>query len=466
MSGASQDSAQGAATDGRERPVETLRLRGEGEGLVARPPNGDTEASPQPVHAELVGLEEGAEPHPSLCTSSGTQKERATVDPADQLRVRQAQGERGWGELSASPSSPPHAPTPSLAACIEALPADDAFPPQTKFDRASQAKFLEHIATTGSARGAARVACVSHQTVYRMRRGNGVFRRAWDAALLVAKAHSVAVLADRAIDGFTEDVWFHGEVVGQRRRFDTRLLLAHLGRLDRLEDNADAAALADDFDDVLARIRDGADLPPPMENRIEDSIEKPAEPVSQPEPAQAAPARTTPPVTPAALSSGPCNKRSMSPAEAVSDAPADTASEPGSTATEPPCDCPGIALGPSGDAAHFEMTPQGRRPVLNVDGSGPCCDRPRWPDCKDCVHYPPVSRLLNRMEDARPAHAPPLEQLGEYDEVEACQIDAFEAGEADWWRFGEDFVLYREDEWGEWVPEREEARAEGEPVPA
>jgi len=42
------------------------------------------------------------------------------------------------------------------------------------------------------------------------------------------------VLADRALNGTQEVVFYHGEEVATRTRFDSRLLLAHLGRLDAL----------------------------------------------------------------------------------------------------------------------------------------------------------------------------------------------------------------------------------------
>ena len=83
--------------------------------------------------------------------------------------------------------------------------------------------------------------------------------------MLVAREQAEEVLATRAIDGVEEEVWYHGEVVATRRRYDSRLLLAHLARLDRLTQNADTAALADDFDMVLERLERGEQLPPPPE---------------------------------------------------------------------------------------------------------------------------------------------------------------------------------------------------------
>jgi hypothetical protein len=70
------------------------------------------------------------------------------------------------------------------------------------------------------------------------------------------------MLGTRAIEGIEEEVWHRGEVVGTRRRYDTRLLLAHLARLDRLvEANPRAEADAACFDELLARYA-GADRLP------------------------------------------------------------------------------------------------------------------------------------------------------------------------------------------------------------
>ena len=75
---------------------------------------------------------------------------------------------------------------------------------------------------------------ISRSTAYRMRRACGRFEQLWDAALLVARTQVEAVLADRALNGVEETIFYHGEAVATRRRYDARLLLAHLARLDRM----------------------------------------------------------------------------------------------------------------------------------------------------------------------------------------------------------------------------------------
>ena len=175
--------------------------------------------------------------------------------------------------------------TPNLPALIDALPGDHTRAPQTEFTRARQVRFLENLSLSGSARSAASAAGVSHQTAYRMRRSTPEFRTAWDGAMLAARVHAEDVLACRAIDGVEEKVFYHGEQVDTRVRYSDRLLLAHLGRLDRLAGDARVNAVAEDFDAALARFAAGEDLVAP----------EPAPEISSP---------------------GPCNTRSMSPASA------------------------------------------------------------------------------------------------------------------------------------------------------
>ena len=96
-----------------------------------------------------------------------------------------------------------------------------------------QAAFCEALANHGNVRLACRAVQVSPQTAYRARRASPAFRQCWDAALVIARDHAEQVLADRALNGVEETVFYHGEEVATRRRYDSRLLLAHLARLDK-----------------------------------------------------------------------------------------------------------------------------------------------------------------------------------------------------------------------------------------
>ncbi|WP_156451998.1 hypothetical protein [Novosphingobium sp. CCH12-A3] len=147
------------------------------------------------------------------------------------------------------------------------------------------ALFLEHLSRHGQVRAAAQVAGVSQQTAYVRRRRDPAFAAAWDAALLHAREAAEQVLATRALHGTTETIWFRGEAVGERRRFDARLLLAHLARLDARAAQAprEIHHLAEDFDRMLLALAEGADVAAatgfadPAQDRFTKACEKQAE---------------------------------------------------------------------------------------------------------------------------------------------------------------------------------------------
>ncbi|OJW69796.1 MAG: hypothetical protein BGO57_09625 [Sphingomonadales bacterium 63-6] len=129
----------------------------------------------------------------------------------------------------------------------------------TAFTPARQTRFCDRLAACGNVRMACAASGISPMTAYRARRRDPLFARVWDRALALARDHAEAVLADRALEGIAEPVFHGGEVVGYRRRYESRLLLAHLARLDRhcemfeqeqLEEAGDAEA----FDMLLARL--------------------------------------------------------------------------------------------------------------------------------------------------------------------------------------------------------------------
>ena len=392
----------------RTRSAAALRQRGEGQGA---PPEPCAEPAPAP-----------ADPTPAAAVSPG---------PAP----------------AASPSPA------SFPALVEDLPGDETRAPQTQFTLDLRIAFLEALAVSGSVRSAARRVKVSHQSVYRARRSSAAFGRAWDAAMVIARGQAEALLADYAMSGVEEEVWYHGEIVGTRRRVSDRLLLAHLGRLDRMRTDARIEALAEDFDGLLHRMRAGE----PIDVELGEGA-KPA--AAGPRPSPPTSARLEPveghspnltPGTPQILSPGQCNTRSMSAAEEA--APQREERHP----DEPPCDCIAARNGTDGGRPHYRMGKDGFEPVLSAKGEGPCCSEPRWPSCRACPHYPPVARLLNEMEDQRPLDAPEADELGgDPAQIEECQIAAFEAGDEDWWRYGADFVAYAKNEFGDWAPLEDE----------
>jgi len=136
----------------------------------------------------------------------------------------------------------------------QTTPPDVTPLPQRGWTPALKARFLDRLAAHGNVRAACRAVNLSHEAAYRLRRRDADFARGWAAAVVLARENGAQVLAERAIDGVEEDVWYRGELKGTRRRYDARLLLAHLARLDRVADDEVARDDADRFDEVLARI--------------------------------------------------------------------------------------------------------------------------------------------------------------------------------------------------------------------
>uniref|UniRef100_UPI003594019D hypothetical protein n=1 Tax=Parasphingorhabdus sp. TaxID=2709688 RepID=UPI003594019D len=101
-------------------------------------------------------------------------------------------------------------------------------------------KFLEALARTGNVGAAAHYVQHSRQSAYDLKRRDPDFARVWLAALLLAREVAQDTLQERAIEGVEEEVFYHGEVVATRRRYDSRLLLALLARLDRVAEQIPA----------------------------------------------------------------------------------------------------------------------------------------------------------------------------------------------------------------------------------
>src|SRR5690606_20097521 len=111
--------------------------------------------------------------------------------------------------------------------------------PERGWTRERMAQFLDYLSEKGNVAAACKRVGLSREAAYRQRRRDAAFARGWAAAMVLAHDASVQVLADRAIDGIEEEVWNRGEMVGTKRKYDTRLLLAHLARLDKAaEDQA------------------------------------------------------------------------------------------------------------------------------------------------------------------------------------------------------------------------------------
>ena len=142
-------------------------------------------------------------------------------------------------------------------------PRDDGWTP------ARQRAFLEALASCGSVSAAARRVGMSRESAYALRRRSDArgFAQAWDAARLLAAEHLVDLAWDRAVQGEVRPLVYHGEVVGEVRHYDNRLLLGLIAQNRKVlveQGLADppevTAAVAADWDAALDRAERGEAL--------------------------------------------------------------------------------------------------------------------------------------------------------------------------------------------------------------
>ena len=114
---------------------------------------------------------------------------------------------------------------------------------------ARQGAFLRELAATHSVTAAARMVGMSRQSAYKLRaRLQGQpFDKAWEAAFLTRFDVLAEAALDRALNGVEVPHYYNGELVGTSRRYDERLTLA---LLDRLETDGRIIAAAREADEV------------------------------------------------------------------------------------------------------------------------------------------------------------------------------------------------------------------------
>lgn len=99
--------------------------------------------------------------------------------------------------------------------------------------------FLEVLAETGRVSRACEYAQLTKQSAYALRARDPMFAAGWDAACELARTPLADALYERALDGTTDTITKDGEVVAERHRFDNRLSIAVLHRLDKRCDRAE-----------------------------------------------------------------------------------------------------------------------------------------------------------------------------------------------------------------------------------
>jgi len=100
--------------------------------------------------------------------------------------------------------------------------------------------FHETLAQSGVVLEAARAAGMSAHAAYALRNRDPLFDAGWEAALTLARRRLADDLYARAVSGVVEQIHRDGVVVAERHRYDNRLSMAVLTRLDARLDRAEA----------------------------------------------------------------------------------------------------------------------------------------------------------------------------------------------------------------------------------
>jgi len=124
--------------------------------------------------------------------------------------------------------------------------------------------FLQVLAETGRVGTACEYTGLSRQSAYALRARDPLSAAGWDAACELARAPLADALYEKALDGVTDTVTRDGAAVATRHRFDSRLSIAVLNRLDKRCDRAEERgskhlALVAHWDEWLTLVGKGAE---------------------------------------------------------------------------------------------------------------------------------------------------------------------------------------------------------------
>lgn len=221
------------------------------------------------------GVGDGGEDAPDKAVR--LEHSRETVDGGDMSRLRSTRTDGDGAKPSRCSALDAEPCGPGTGGSVDAQSSASSaeHSPTTRHDgwhRELRVKFLEALAQTGNVQASAYFVQRTRQSAYDLKRRDPDFARAWLAALVLAREEAQDKLQERAIEGVEEEVFYHGEVVATRRRYDSRLLLAHLGRLDKIAEQIPAQRGAARFGDMLEAIRVGEDTTPLIATPTEEEL--------------------------------------------------------------------------------------------------------------------------------------------------------------------------------------------------
>ncbi|MEO9599714.1 hypothetical protein [Parasphingorhabdus sp.] len=218
----------------------------------------DKSVRPEPVESQATAGERLCSDDRGPSTSSG-----------------RTDGDGVKSSLCSAPDAEPCGPGTGGSADAQSSASSAEHNPTGRHDgwhRELRVKFLEALAQTGNVGASAYFVQRTRQSAYALKRRDPDFARAWLAALVLAREEAQDKLQERAIEGVEEEIFYHGEVVATRRRYDSRLLLALLARLDKVAEQIPAQRGAARFGDMLNAIGAGEDTAPLIATPTEEEL--------------------------------------------------------------------------------------------------------------------------------------------------------------------------------------------------
>lgn len=177
----------------------------------------------------------------------------------------------GWREACPEPGRSGHLPGaiepldpqhPDAAVSETRAPRHDGWTPERKM------RFLQRLAECGTVAEACRAVGMSARAAYNLRDREPLFAAGWEAASLLARPRLADEAWSRAMNGVVERIYKDGAVVAERHRYDNRLTMSVLARLDARADRAEERgaphlALVARWEEYLAAL---------AEDRVEDGL--------------------------------------------------------------------------------------------------------------------------------------------------------------------------------------------------
>jgi hypothetical protein len=119
--------------------------------------------------------------------------------------------------------------------------------------------FHERFAECGVVREACEAAGMSARAAYNLRDRDPLFAAGWEAAALKSRARLADEAFSRSMNGVVERIYRDGVVVAERHRYDNRLTMSVLARLDARVDRAEERGsphlrLVEHWDDYLGAL--------------------------------------------------------------------------------------------------------------------------------------------------------------------------------------------------------------------